>query len=111
MKGYIGPLRGFTEWKALRSGRAEGQFVGGNLYVLLSLMGTPYEPKWENKILFWEETGENIESIDNFLWRLRLAKVFKKIEGMIVGKISDLESIEDEGKNGHSSKTHPPLNP
>lgn len=95
-KGEPGPLKNFTEWKVLRSGKAEGTLVGGNLNVLLSLMGTPFEPKWDGRILFIEEVAETIETIDNFLWRLRLAKVFKKIEGLIIGKISDLVPIEDE---------------
>lgn len=96
MKGEVGELKSYTEWKVLKPGRDEGQLIGGNLNVLTSLLGTPYEPKWDGKILFWEEINETIETIDNFLWRLRVAKVFKKIEGMIVGKITNLLPIEDE---------------
>ncbi|MDI6821002.1 MAG: LD-carboxypeptidase [Patescibacteria group bacterium] len=95
-KGETGRLSNFTEWKSLRSGRAEGFLIGGNLNIILSLIGTPYEPKWDGKILFWEETDETIEGLDNYLWRLRIAKVFKKIEGMIIGKITDLSAIDDE---------------
>jgi len=107
-KGETGPLKNYTEWKALRQGKAEGNLVGGNLDVILSLMGTPYEPKWDGKILFWEETNETIETLDNFLWRLRVAKVFKKIEGMIVGKITNLQSIEDETEKW-ASLDKPPI--
>lgn len=96
MKGETGELKNYTEWKVLKPGRDEGELIGGNLNVLTSLLGTPYEPKWDGKILFWEEVGETIETIDNFLWRLRVAKVFKKIEGMVVGKITSLQPIEDE---------------
>lgn len=95
-KGNVGRLNGFTEWKALKQGRAEGTLIGGNLDVLLSLMGTTYEPKWDGKILFWEDVDLTIEDIDNYLWQLRVARVFKKIEGMVVGKITDLKSIEEE---------------
>ncbi len=98
IKGDVGSFPSYTEWKALKPGRAEGTLIGGNLNVLLSLMGTPYEPKWDGKILFWEEVGETIEGLDNYLWRLRVSKVFKKIEGMIVGKITDLNPIEDEAE-------------
>lgn len=96
MKGEIGKFSSFTEWKVLKPGKVEGVLLGGNLNVLLSLMGTPYEPKWDGKILFWEETDETIEGLDNYLWRLRVAKVFKKIEGMVVGKITNLHSIEED---------------
>jgi muramoyltetrapeptide carboxypeptidase len=96
MKGVPEKYKAFTEWKALKPGRAEGELVGGNLNILCSLLGTPYEPKWDGKILFWEEVNATIEEIDNYLWRLRVAKVFKKIEGMVVGKITNLEPIEGD---------------
>lgn len=98
MKGEIGKLKGYTEWKVIKPGRAEGQLVGGNLDTIAGLVGTPYEPKWDGKILFWEEVSATIETIDNFLWRLRIAKVFKKIEGMVVGKITNLVPIEDDAE-------------
>ncbi len=96
VKGDTGRMSTFTEWKVLKPGKAEGTLIGGNLNVLLSLVGTPYEPKWDDKILFWEEVEETIEGIDNYLWRLRLAKIFKKIEGMVVGKVTNIYSIEGE---------------
>lgn len=109
MKGATGNLKGFTEWKSLKSGRTEGTLIGGNLNVLTSLLGTPFEPKWDGKILFWEEANETIEGIDNYLWRLRIAKVFKKIEGMIVGKISGLIDMEDERPQWDSLEKPPVL--
>ncbi|KKT90955.1 MAG: Peptidase U61 LD-carboxypeptidase A [Candidatus Jorgensenbacteria bacterium GW2011_GWA2_45_13] len=96
MKNQTGRLPAYTEWKVLKEGKAEGTLIGGNLNVLLSLIGTPYEPKWDGKILFWEEVDETIEGLDNYMWRLRIAKVFKKIEGMVVGKVTNLQSIEEE---------------
>lgn len=107
-KGDPSSLKSFTEWKVLRPGKAEGQLIGGNFNILLSLMGTPFEPKWDGKILFIEEVGETIETIDNFLWRLRISKVFKKIEGLIVGKITDLIAIEDE-TDGWANLDRPPV--
>lgn len=107
-KGEKGPLPNYTEWKVLKPGKGDGILIGGNLNVLLSLMGTPYEPKWDGKILFWEEVDETIEGIDNYLWRLRVAKVFKKIEGMVVGKITNLHSIEEE-TGGWANLEKPPV--
>jgi len=96
MKGETGNLKGYTEWKTLKPGKAEGTLVGGNLDTLLSLVGTPYEPKWDGKILFWEDVDVTTEDIENYLWRLRIAKILKKIDGMIVGKITDLKPIDEE---------------
>lgn len=108
MKGKAGELEGYTEWKVLKPGRDEGELVGGNLNTLTYLLGTPFEPKWDGKILFWEEVNETVAAIDNFLWHLRNAKVFKKIEGMVVGKITNLETIEDETEKW-ASMDRPPL--
>lgn len=108
MKGNAGELEGYTEWKVLKPGRDEGELVGGNLNTITYLLGTPFEPKWDGKILFWEEVNETVAAIDNFLWHLRNARVFKKIEGMVVGKITNLETIEDETEKW-ASLDRPPL--
>lgn len=108
MKDGPGRLTPFTEWKTLKAGRAEGVLMGGNFNVLLSLMGTPHEPKWDDKILFLEEVTETIEGLENYLWRLRVSKVFKKIEGLIIGKITDIIDIEDE-VGGWANMDKPPV--
>lgn len=107
-KGDPTSLPSFTEWKVIRPGKAEGQLIGGNFNIMMSLMGTPFEPKWDGKILFLEEIGETIETIDNYLWRLRVAKVFKKIEGLVIGKITDMIPIEDE-TDGWANMDKPPV--
>jgi len=109
MKGKTGKVQAFTEWKTLKQGRAEGTLVGGNLDTILSLIGTPYEPKWDGKILFWEETDETIEGIDNYLWQLRIAKIFKKIEGMVVGKISNMHPIDEDDEDRWGKIEKPPM--
>lgn len=108
MRGDSKKLTPFTEWKTLKLGKAEGNLVGGNLNVLTALLGTPYEPKWDGKILFWEEVDETIEGLDNYLWRLRISKVFKKIDGMIIGKVTNLQSIEDDDNDKWATLEKPP---
>lgn len=85
----------YSEWKVLKSGIADGKLVGGNLNILLSLVGTPYEPKWEKRILFWEDVDETIEGFNNYLIRMNLSGIFKKISGLVIGKITNLQSIDD----------------
>jgi len=109
MKGDTRKLPEFTEWKTLKPGKAEGGLVGGNLNILTALLGTPYEPKWDGKILFWEEVNETIEGLDNYLWRLRISKVFKKIEGMVIGKVTDVQSIDDEDNDKWATLEKPPV--
>lgn len=71
--------------KTLTSGKAQGELIGGNLTVLVSMIGTTHEPSWQNKILFIEETGEEPYRIDRLLWQLKQANVFNQISGVIIG--------------------------
>ena len=40
---------------SLTKGRGEGQLIGGNLALLMSLLGTPYHPNLKNSIILVEE--------------------------------------------------------
>jgi muramoyltetrapeptide carboxypeptidase len=82
--------------RPIRPGRAEGALVGGNLAVLMSLMGTPYEPRWDGTILFLEDVGENVYKIDRMLSQLRNARVLSRIAGVLLGQFS---SIPEDAPN------------
>lgn len=73
-----------------RVGEAFGVLVGGNLALLYALLGTPYSFDFKDKILFIEEIGENFYALDRMLMSLELAGVFKKIEGLIVGGMTNM---------------------
>ncbi len=75
--------------QTIQSGTATGPMIGGNLSVLVTLLGTRYEPHWKNKILFVEDVGENNYRIDRMLTQLQLAGVFKKIKGFVFGKCTE----------------------
>ena len=94
----IGPIRQQQKFEILRSGKARGNLVGGNLMVLTTLLGTEYEPDWKNKILFWEEFGETAENIDFYLTHLKLCRVFDQISGMAIGQFEVLP-LGDDLKN------------
>lgn len=77
----------------ITSGTAEGVIVGGNLSVLNSLIGTSYFPKnWRGKILFLEDVGEDVYSIDRMLGQLKHIGVLSQISGFVFGTCSDCES-------------------
>ena len=82
----LGRLK-FRSLRTLRKGKAEGILIGGNLSLITSTIGTPYEVDTENKILFIEDVGEDLENIDNYLMHLKLAGKFKKIKGIIFGRM------------------------
>ena len=92
----VGEISKLTKWKILKKGKASGRLIGGSLSVLRTLLGTPYNPDWKNAILFWEDYGFTYEDLDHFLTHLKLAGVFDKISGMIIGKNKKFIKIENK---------------
>lgn len=78
--------------RVLRPGTAEGTLYGGCLSILASLLGTPWEPETEGKLLFLEDTGVKPYQIDRLLWQLRHAGKFAGIRGVIFGEMLDCSS-------------------
>jgi muramoyltetrapeptide carboxypeptidase len=78
----------------LVKGSAKGRIAGGNLSLLSSLAGTNYLPDFKDKILLLEEIGELPYRIDRMLNQLRLAKVFKEINGVILGSFVDCNETD-----------------
>ncbi len=68
-----------------RMGIAEGILIGGNLKTLETLAGTASDIKTEGKILFVEDTGEYLYSIDRMFWNLKRTGKLKKLKGLIIG--------------------------
>lgn len=82
--------------KTWSKGTAKGILVGGNLTVIASMIGTKYEPNWNNKILFLEEIKEEPYRVDRMLWQMKQAKVFDKISGLVIGSFRKCEPEEPE---------------
>src|SRR5690606_10346932 len=55
----------------IRSGVGSGPLVGGNLSVISALAGTPYLPRFDGHVVFFEEVREAIYRIDGMLTQLR----------------------------------------
>jgi muramoyltetrapeptide carboxypeptidase len=75
--------------KTIRSGKAQGRLLGGNITLINSLLGTKYSPDYKGAILFWEEIGESSAMLDFKLQQLKLAGVLDKISGMVIGHLSN----------------------
>ncbi|MGH9561643.1 MAG: S66 peptidase family protein [Terracidiphilus sp.] len=69
-----------------------GTLYGGCLSILVSLLGTPWEPATENKLLFLEDTGMKPYQIDRMLWQLRAAGKFEGVSGIIFGEMLECNS-------------------
>lgn len=69
------------------TGTATGRLVGGNLSLIYSLGGTPFDLNTMNSILFIEDTGEANYSVDRMLLNLQESGKLENIKGVIVGQI------------------------
>jgi muramoyltetrapeptide carboxypeptidase len=70
-------------------GKATGPLIGGNLTMIATLMGTPYQPDTTNAIVFLEDVHEEPYRIDRMLTTLALGGLFEKAAGIIFGRCSD----------------------
>ena len=84
---------GVVDWKnrltAIVSGVAEGHLVGGNLSLMVTLLGTPFEPQFEGAILFLEDVDEPPYSVDRMLTHLWMAGKLEQVAGIVLGKFTD----------------------
>ncbi len=72
-------------------GVAEGQLVGGNLMLIASSLGTPWEIDTKGRILFIEEIGEKTYCVDRMLTQLRLAGKLDDCAGIVFGNFNNCE--------------------
>jgi len=93
-----------SKWEFMVNGYAEGPICGGNLTVISSLMGTPYEIDTRDKILFLEDIGEEPYKIDRMLNQLQMAGKFDVCAGVVFGNFADCEP-----KNPTASLTIPEI--
>lgn len=85
----LGPGEGL---RVLKIGTARGTLYGGCLSILVSLLGTPWEPQTEGKLLFLEDTGAKPYQIDRMLWQLLHAGKLDGVSGIIFGEMLDCAS-------------------
>lgn len=83
----------------LHKGRASGRIIGGNLSVLTSLIGTEFFPKMKDSVLLLEDINEAPYRIDRMFNQLRLNKIFKQINGVILGHFVNCVEPDPEKKS------------
>ncbi len=90
----------FTPNEKNKTGLATGELIGGNLKTLESLAGSDSDIHTKDKILFVEDTGEYLYSIDRMFWNLKRTGKLSKLKGLIIGgfKIKTDDTGEAFGK-------------
>jgi muramoyltetrapeptide carboxypeptidase len=77
----------------------EGRIVGGNLSLICSVLGTPYEIDIKDKLLFIEEVGEAPYRIDRMLTQLQLTEKLNQCSGIILGQFTDCDGEKEDNNS------------
>lgn len=89
-KGGVGPVPPDPDDPYVRAvvpGRVSAPIVGGNLFTLVHLIGTPWAPVFDGAILFFEEVDEPPYVIEIHLQQLHLAGLLDGVAGVVVGEL------------------------
>ena len=103
-------------WRALRNStysvewqgngphwECEGQLWGGNLAMLVSLIGTPWMPKIEDGILVLEDINEHPFRVERMLLQLYHAGILERQSAIVLGSFSG--SAPNDYDAGYSLET------
>lgn len=77
-----------------QQGKAEAELVGGNLALLVNMIGTSSDINTKNKILFIEDIGEYIYSTDRMMVQLKRSGKLDNLAGLVVGNFTDTKDTE-----------------
>jgi muramoyltetrapeptide carboxypeptidase len=81
-------LRPAHTLRVIRPGKARGALVGGNLTLISTTLGTPFEIDTRGKILFLEDVDEQ-PYLDRMLTHLKLAGKLDAAAGIVFGECAD----------------------
>lgn len=121
----VDAINQITEDKLSTANHQPSTIIGGNLSIISSLMGTPYQIDAKGKVIFLEDVDEKPYRIDRMLTQLKQGGVFEKAEAVLLGyftKSGDddlMQKVLDEfasslnisvisgGKAGHAEPNMP----
>lgn len=73
-----------------RNGKASGILTGGNLSVLYSILDSPSDVSWQDKILFLEDLDEYLYHIDRMMLNLMRSGRLAGIRALVVGGMTEM---------------------
>ncbi len=86
---------------ASKTKKISGRITGGNLSIVQTSIGTPWQIKTHGKILFLEEVGEKGYRIDRILNHLKQTGLLKKVRAIILGQLI----LPDDPKDASAAET------
>ena len=78
------------------------RIIGGNLTVLCSMLGTPYEPDFTDRAVFLEDVNEPLYKIDRMLTTLVLSGRLDRCAGIVCGSFKNCR-LTPEAPAGETS--------
>ncbi len=85
----------FGAGEVVRDGWAEGVSKGGNLSLICSLLGTPWQPDFDGAVVFLEDVGEPAYRLDRMLTHLGASAIFRGVKALISGSLCDCPEIAE----------------
>lgn len=80
----------------INDGIGEGALVGGNLSIVVSMIGTEYDIDTKGKIIFLEEVGEEPYRIDRMLTQMKQSGKFDNCVGIALGVFKNCDVKKDD---------------
>jgi muramoyltetrapeptide carboxypeptidase len=77
--------------RVLRGGRAAGRLIGGNLSLLVNMIGTRSDFDTDGAILFLEDVDEHLYHVDRMLVHLGRAGKLDGIAALLIGEMTQLK--------------------
>jgi muramoyltetrapeptide carboxypeptidase len=81
--------------RSFGGGSVTAPMVGGCLWLLCQAIGTPWQPDFEGKILFFEDVEAPAWYIDGFLNQMRQAGMLDGVVGVVVGELEKCDWREE----------------
>lgn len=81
---------------AIKEGVASGPLVGGNLSLMVSVLGTPYDMDFEGSMVFIEEIGESPYRVDRMLTQLLNSGKLDNAAGLALGVFKGCETSPND---------------
>lgn len=75
----------------INGGTAEGMLIGGNLSIICSTLGTPYEIETDGRVLMFEDLNTEPWVMDHMMAHMTNAGKFKNVKAIVIGECYNCE--------------------
>lgn len=81
-------------WWTFNKAIGQGTLIGGEISTMLTLHGTPWAPKYKNKVLFLEMYKGSLGEFDRMLEAILQQKGADRLEGLLIGRFQGIADIK-----------------